>query len=73
MVGIRSRTPHGSIGQLPGNEDTALAADLHAIKALIKACYGLAIALREWQRLGRLQLGLAIVAHHRLSFNVLHW
>jgi hypothetical protein len=47
MVGIRPRTPHGAIGQLPRDKDTSLAADLHAIKALIKASKGLAKALRE--------------------------
>jgi hypothetical protein len=47
MVRDRAR----SIGQLPGDEDAALAANLHAGKALVKAWNRSAYALRKGHRL----------------------
>jgi len=66
-VGHRVR----SVGQFRRNEETPLAAYLHAFKALIEPRKGTAPAhpahsLRELVRLRIAELGFAIVAHYRL-------
>jgi hypothetical protein len=73
MSGVGSLTAFCAIGQLPGDEDAALAANLHACKALVKAGNDAAKALRELHGLGNIQLGLAVVAHDRLAFLILQW
>jgi hypothetical protein len=52
MSGVGSRMAFCAIGQLPGDEDAALAADPHAVKALVEAGNHAAKALREWHGLG---------------------
>src|ERR1035441_1201808 len=44
---VRPRTPERAVGQLPGDEKTALAADLHSRKALVKPRNHAAQALGE--------------------------
>ena len=71
MSGVWPRTAFGAVGQLPGNEDAPLAANLHAFIALIKAGNDAAHTLREWHGLRDIQFWLAVVAHHRLTVFVL--
>ena len=47
MSRIGAWTPPRAIGQLPGNEQTALAAHLHSLKALAEAWNQTSSALRK--------------------------
>jgi hypothetical protein len=68
MVWIVAR----SISHLPGDEDAALTADLHADKALVKAWNCATGALMKRHGLHIAQFGFAVVSHHRLAVLVLH-
>jgi hypothetical protein len=67
MSRIGTGPPGGPISKLPRNEYTPLATDLHARDSLIEAGNQPPEALRKRQGLRRSELGLAIVAHDRLS------
>ena len=54
------------VGQLPGDEQAALATDLHADKALVKSRNCAADTLMKWEGLWIAELGFAVVAQHRL-------
>jgi len=60
-----------SVGKLPGNEEPALAANLHSGKSLVKAGDQAAIALREGQGL-HVHLRLSIGPHHRFAVFARH-
>ena len=66
-----SRHFAGSISQLIGDEDAALAAYLHAGKSLVKAGDHATHADGEAHGLRRVQLGLAIVAQDRFAVLIL--
>ncbi len=61
-----------SVGELPGDEDAAFAADLHADKALVKPWNGATNTLMKWEGLRIAELGFTIIAQHWLSVLVLH-
>jgi hypothetical protein len=67
MVGAMGGNLSRSIAQLPGDEDAALAAHLHARKALVEAGNCAANPLRKAHGLRRSLHGLAIGAELRLS------
>jgi hypothetical protein len=56
-----------SIGHLPGDKQAALATDLHADKALVKARNRATSALSKWHGLRIAQFRFAVVAQHRLA------
>lgn len=56
-----------SIGQLPGDKQTPLAADPHTGKALVKARNRATDALSKRHGLYIAQLGFAVVSQHRLA------
>ena len=60
----------GSVGKLPGNEDAAFAADVHAFDGVVEAGDEAAHPLRKDKGRGIAQDGLAIGAG--LGFAVLH-
>ena len=62
-----------SIGELPRNEQAALAANLHSAKSLIEARNEAAHALGKRHGLRFSQLGFAILAEHRLAVFVFLW
>lgn len=63
----------GAIGQLPGDEQAAPAADLHAGESLVEAGNQAAHALGKGHGLRIALLGLAVVAEHRLAVLVFEW
>ena len=71
MVGSVVGDGSNSIGELPGNKEAALAADLHTAKALVEAGNEASHALREWHGLRRAHFGLSVVAEHGLAVLVL--
>jgi hypothetical protein len=71
MGGVWPRTAFGPVRQLPGDEDAALAVNLHAFIALIKAGNDAAHTLWKRHGLGNIKFWFAIVAHHRLAVFVL--
>lgn len=70
--GVGTDAPLCSIGQLPGNEEAALAADLHAIETLVPARNDAAKALGKSDGLRVAQLGLSVSVQHRLAVLVRH-
>jgi len=56
-----------AVSELPGDEEAALAANVHAVEALVEARDQAARALCKGQRLRIAQLGLAVGAHLRLA------
>jgi ABC-type polar amino acid transport system ATPase subunit len=66
MVGSVVGNIAQSVGQLPGNENAALAAHLHTVKALIKAHKYTSLSLRKRHRLHGSLLRLAVLAEDRL-------
>lgn len=66
MVRWAPRDVARSVGKLPRNKETALAANLHSGKALVKAGNQASIALRKDQGL-HVHLRLSIGSHHRLA------
>jgi hypothetical protein len=71
MSRIRSRPATCAVGQLPGDKQAALAADLHAPKSLVEAGNQAAHSLRKRHRLHIAHLGLAVGSHHRLAVFIL--
>lgn len=67
MRRIGSGVPVCAIGQLPGNEKTAFAPDLHSRKTLIKSRNETAKALRKSDGLRDIKLRFAIVSHDGLT------
>src|ERR1035437_6724123 len=66
---VRPRTPERAVGQLPGDEKTALAADLHSRKALVKPRNHAAQALGEADGLRLANRDLALgIPHHVAVF-----
>ena len=73
MGSIRTGTAFCAVGQLPGNENAALAADLHAINAQIQTGHGAtARSLEEAKRLGGLLFWFSIRPHHRLEVFIVY-
>jgi hypothetical protein len=70
--GIGTGTALCSIGQLPGNEEATLAANLHACESLVEAGNQAAHPLRKCHGLRIAELWLAVIAHHGLAIFVLH-
>lgn len=64
MIGTVVWNGSASIGQLPGNEDPALAANFHAGKPLVEAGNRSAHSLVKWKGLYIAQFGLAVIAQH---------
>jgi len=64
MVGAVVGDGADSIGELPGDEEAALATDLHSGKALIEAGNEASHALGECHGLRRPHFGFAIFAEH---------
>jgi len=64
------RDAPGSIRQFPGDKDAALAADLHAGKALVKARNGAADTLMKRKGLRIAHLGFAVVTQDRFAILV---
>lgn len=60
-----------AISQLIGDEEAALAANLHADETHVKAGNGAALALRKRHGLRIAELRLAVIAEHRLAVLVL--
>ena len=67
MRRVRTGTSTRAIGQLPRYKQPAFAPDLHSMKALIESGNHAAKSLRKRDRLRLAQLGLAILANHRLA------
>ena len=67
MVGSPVWNCTRAVGQLPRDEDAALAADLHPGNTLIEARDRSANSLHKLHGLRVAQLGLAVVTHHRLA------
>ena len=70
MVRSAVRDAPGSIRQFPGDKDAALAADLHAGKALVKARNGAADTLMKRKGLRIAHLGFAVVTQDRFAILV---
>ena len=64
---VRSRASARAIGQLPRDEQAALAPDLHSLKPLVEAGNHAAKALRKADRLRVVHLRFSIGIHFRLS------
>jgi hypothetical protein len=73
MSGGMIRNHSCSIGQLPGDEQAALAANLHSGKSLIEAWNQTPHALGKRHGLRISELWFAVLAHHRLAVLVLFW
>ena len=67
MRRVGSGVPVRAVGQLPGNEKTAFAPDLHSRKTLIESRNEAAKALRKSDGLRDIKLGFAIVTDDRLT------
>ena len=73
MGSIRTGTAFCAVCELPGNEDAALAADLHAINAQVQAGHGpTARALEEAEGLGGRLFWLSVRPHHRLEVFIVY-
>lgn len=72
---VRAAIRHGAIavGQCPGDEDAALAADVHAIHGEVKAGNHAANGVRKLQRLGVTHLGLIVRPHDGLAVRADDW
>lgn len=68
---IGAGTSARAVRQFPRDEETALAADLHSLKALIESRNNAAETLRKADGLRIAELGFAILAEHRLAVLVL--
>ena len=63
MGGVGTWAASGAVCQLPGDKETALAANLHAVEALVEAWNEAAHTLRKCEGLGIAVFGLSIGVH----------
>jgi hypothetical protein len=73
MGSVGAGPAFGAIGELPGDEETALAADLHAVEALIEAGNEAAHALGKCEGLRIAMFGLSIGIHDGFAVFVEDW
>lgn len=67
MGSIRAGAAARAIGELPGDEEAALSADFHAVKALVEAGNQASHALGKAEGLWRAEFGLSIGAEFGLA------
>jgi hypothetical protein len=73
MVCAAGRHIACSVRQLPGNEQTALSANLHTGESLVEAWNQPAHPLRKRHGLRVAAFGLPVIAHHRLVVFIHYW
>lgn len=66
-LGVGAGHSAQTVAELPGNENAALATDVHAFKSLIEAGDGAALALNKLNGLAGFLLGLAVCVEFGLA------